>query len=121
GDGGSHRTQEGTCFLQREATTPNRELPSKSDRAPRIATHSRRKPSATRDRNQALGALLGGLRLGITFWQQGSGEVDAGKIRAGQIRFPQNGYSHVSARKSGPFHVGQTQIHVAQSGALKIY
>ncbi len=68
----------------------------------------------------ALSALLSGLRLRKPFRHQRGGEVDAGKIRACQIRFSKDRYSHISAGKFCSVHVGQAQIHVAQMGALEI-
>ncbi len=68
----------------------------------------------------ALSALLSGLRLRKPFRHQRGGEVDARKIRACQIRFSKDRYSHISAGKFCSVHVGQAQIHVAQMGALEI-
>jgi len=78
----------------------------------RIAIHGRLK--------SALGLFFAACRARSP-WQQRGGEVDAGKIRASQIRLPQDGYAHIGAGKFRAVHICQTQIHVAQMGALEIH
>jgi len=68
----------------------------------------------------ALGALLCGLRGCVALGEQRRREVDAGEIRSGQIRLPQNSYAHVRAGKPGALYVRRSQIYIPQKGALKI-
>src|SRR5690348_930873 len=96
---------------------------------PEATTRRSRLPSTRAgscSKNYGPGVTRGPLRAfllrvpgGVAGWHERRREVHAGKVCSGQIRFAENGYSHIRAGEFRAVHVGQPQVNVSQVCAME--